>query len=146
CPGDSNFDQLDSDTDGAGDACDNDDDNDTVPDISDAFPLDATESRDSDGDGVGDNADVFPVNAFESHDTDGDGVGDNGDAFPTDPYKSQEVNMELVAKSEVEPEPDAEVKTGGAAADSGGGSINPGIVLLFCVAAACVRRKGRYKG
>ncbi len=36
---------------------DADDDNDGVPDISDAFPLDPTESVDTDGDGIGDNAD-----------------------------------------------------------------------------------------
>ena len=37
-----------------------DTDGDGVPDSSDAFPNDASESRDSDGDGVGDNADYAP--------------------------------------------------------------------------------------
>ena len=37
-----------------------DTDGDSVPDSSDAFPNDASESRDSDGDGVGDNADHAP--------------------------------------------------------------------------------------
>ena len=41
-----------------GDACDLDDDNDGVPDVDDAFPLDETESVDTDGDGIGNNADL----------------------------------------------------------------------------------------
>jgi hypothetical protein len=44
-----------------------------VPDSSDAFRLDPTESVDTDGDGVGDNADA---------DDDGDGIPDAQDAFP----------------------------------------------------------------
>ncbi|MDC0068277.1 thrombospondin type 3 repeat-containing protein, partial [Gammaproteobacteria bacterium] len=58
---------------------DNDDDNDGVDDIDDAFPLDASESADSDGDGLGDNFDPYPL----STDGDGDGVTDDIDAFPT---------------------------------------------------------------
>ena len=46
-----------------------DDDNDGVPDASDA-PLDASDSVDTDGDGIGNNAD---------DDDDGDGVLDNAD-------------------------------------------------------------------
>ena len=53
--------QDDFDGDGAGDACDPDDDNDGVDDESDAFPLDPTEAYDSDGDGFGDNSDPFPL-------------------------------------------------------------------------------------
>jgi hypothetical protein len=59
-------------------------DGDGVPDASDAFPNDASETTDTDGDGVGDNADVFPSDASETTDTDGDGVGDNADAYPND--------------------------------------------------------------
>jgi len=79
-----NLDQLDTDNDSRGNACDNDDDNDGVLDSQDAFPLDNTESSDSDSDGVGDNTDWAPNDSSESVDTDGDGVGDNADALPTD--------------------------------------------------------------
>lgn len=72
----------------AGFSQDNDDDADGVPDIDDAFPLDASESVDSDNDGVGDNADAFPLDANEVFDSDGDGVGDNADLFPLDPSES----------------------------------------------------------
>ncbi|MGC1439687.1 MAG: putative Ig domain-containing protein [Burkholderiaceae bacterium] len=83
----------DTDGDGIPDTTDPDDDNDGVLDISDAFPLDATESVDTDGDGQGNNADTdddndgtpdasdaFPLDAAESVDTDGDGQGNNADA------------------------------------------------------------------
>lgn len=76
---------------------DNDDDNDGVFDISDAFPLNFSESVDTDRDGVGvgDNSDVFPTDASETVDTDSDGTGNNAntdddgvadalDAFPLD--------------------------------------------------------------
>ena len=43
---------------------DDDDDNDGILDINDAFPLDSTENVDTDSDGVGDNSDL---------DDDGDG-------------------------------------------------------------------------
>ena len=69
-----------------------DDDDDGVADISDDFPLDATESVDTDSDGIGNNADTdddgdgvldvnddFPLDATESVDTDGDGTGNNAD-------------------------------------------------------------------
>jgi hypothetical protein len=82
----------DFDYDGLGDNADTDDDNDSVLDIDDAFPNDATESSDIDGDGIGDNADPdddndgvpdhqdgFPYDANENTDTDGDGIGDNAD-------------------------------------------------------------------
>jgi hypothetical protein len=49
-----NSEQTDTDSDDIGDVCDTDDDNDGVPDTTDAFPLDATESVDTDGDGMGD--------------------------------------------------------------------------------------------
>jgi beta-lactam-binding protein with PASTA domain len=68
CPDDSDPNQLDTDQDGQGDACDDDDDNDGVTDSNDRFPLDATESSDSDDDGIGDNADP---------DDDNDGMPDD---------------------------------------------------------------------
>lgn len=101
CPTDSNADQLDSDNNGLGNACDADDDGDGVNDTNDAFPLDPNETTDTDNDGVGNNADndddgdgvndgedAFPLNPAESADTDADGVGDNADAFPNDPTET----------------------------------------------------------
>ncbi|MBT3427326.1 MAG: hypothetical protein HN432_11995 [Gammaproteobacteria bacterium] len=114
CVAVANADQADFDEDGAGDACDDDDDNDGVLDSQDAFPLDAGESVDTDADGTGNNADsdddgdgvadaddAFPLDAAESVDTDndgtgnnadndddGDGVDDTDDAFPLDPTRS----------------------------------------------------------
>ncbi|ASV30985.1 T9SS type B sorting domain-containing protein [Maribacter cobaltidurans] len=92
CPSIANTDQLDTDNDGDGDACDTDDDNDGTPDSEDAFPLDENEDTDTDGDGTGDNADTdddgdgtpdseddFPLDPTEDTDTDGDGTGDNSD-------------------------------------------------------------------
>ena len=93
-PSTANPDQLDTDGDGVGDVEDTDDDNDGEPDVSDVFPLDATETIDTDGDGVGDNADtdldndgvldvtdncLYIVNAAQT-DTDADGLGDVCDA------------------------------------------------------------------
>jgi len=72
CPLISNSDQVDSDDDGQGDACDTDDDDDGVEDESDDFPLDEAESVDTDGDGIGNNADT---------DDDGDGYLDAHEEF-----------------------------------------------------------------
>ncbi|AKH68949.1 thrombospondin type 3 repeat-containing protein [Spongiibacter sp. IMCC21906] len=74
CVNDANADQLDFDSDGAGDVCDNDDDNDEVADSEDDFPLNSEETTDSDSDGIGDNAD---------NDDDNDGVLDGDDEQPT---------------------------------------------------------------
>jgi alpha-tubulin suppressor-like RCC1 family protein len=77
CVSVSNTDQLNTDGDAQGDVCDNDDDNDGVADVSDAFPLDATESVDTDSDGIGDNADTTP-----NGDTDNDGIDNAADNCP----------------------------------------------------------------
>lgn len=83
CPATGNSDQLNTDGDAKGNACDNDDDNDGTLDSADAFPLDDTEDADADGDTVGDNADNCPVTANEDQaDSDGDQVGDVCDDLP----------------------------------------------------------------
>jgi len=51
-------------------------DGDGVPDVNDAYPLDATESADTDGDGIGNHADP---------NDDNDGLPDADDPFPLDP-------------------------------------------------------------
>lgn len=56
-----------------------DSDSDGVPDTSDAFPFDPTETADSDSDSVGDSVDAFPNDPRETLDTDSDGVGNNAD-------------------------------------------------------------------
>jgi hypothetical protein len=66
CPSDSNTDQLDTDGDLAGNACDTDDDNDGVLDVNEpglgTDPLVA----DSDGDGTNDGSDPCPTDASDS--------------------------------------------------------------------------------
>ena len=79
CPVEANNDQIDTDEDGRGDACDADDDNDSVLDEDDLYPLDAREWADNDGDEIGDNAD---------DDDDNDGVKDVDDDFPLDPTRT----------------------------------------------------------
>jgi len=97
CPGISNADQVDLDGDGIGDVCDDDIDGDGVTNVTDAFPLDATETTDTDTDGIGNNADtdddndglldieedinangIFEAGETDSlnSDTDGDGYND----------------------------------------------------------------------
>lgn len=77
CPNVPNQNQIDSDEDTVGDACDSDDD---TSDELDAFPLDPTESFDSDEDGIGDNSDNCPLVANSGQiDTDGDAEGNECD-------------------------------------------------------------------
>ena len=66
---------IDSDGDGLVNGVDDDDDNDGVLDVDDAFPIDASESIDTDGDGIGNNADT---------DDDNDGIYDEDDSAPLD--------------------------------------------------------------
>ncbi len=92
CPTVSNSDQINTDNDTLGNACDDDDDGDGVIDSEDAFPLDSTETTDTDSDGIGNNADTdddgdgvidsedaFPLDNTETTDTDSDGIGNNAD-------------------------------------------------------------------
>ena len=89
CRGLSNPSQVNGDGDGSGDDCDIDDDNDSVTDSEDAFPLDAAESRDNDGDGTGDNADA---------DDDNDGITDVEEARAgSDPKNSSSVPVTPVS-------------------------------------------------
>ena len=75
CPNAENADQVDTDSDGAGDACDDDDDNDGVLDGADNCPLVANPNQaNGDGDTDGDACDG---------DADGDGVADGSDNCPT---------------------------------------------------------------
>ncbi len=71
--------QYDFDGDGIGNNLDDDDDNDGIEDITDAFPFNPLESLDSDNDGVGDNTDSFPNDYTEQQDFDSDGIGDHSD-------------------------------------------------------------------
>jgi hypothetical protein len=77
----------DSDADGCQDIGeDNDDDNDLIIDILDAFPNDPSENTDTDGDGIGDNSDT---------DDDGDGWSDSMELIcETDPMLSQSVPLD----------------------------------------------------
>jgi hypothetical protein len=85
-----NSDQLDTDGDFVGNACDLDDDNDGVADNEDAFPLNSSESVDTDSDGIGNNAD---------QDDDGDGVADILDAFPLDPSETMDTDLDGIGNN-----------------------------------------------
>jgi hypothetical protein len=79
CPLIPNTDQLDTDSDGNGNVCDGDDDNDGVTDNLDQFPLNRSESVDSDKDGMGDNFEntyaLDPLHAADAaFDLDSDGL------------------------------------------------------------------------
>lgn len=93
CPYAINPDQLDSNSDGQGDACQGDGDNDGVTDAGDNCPaapnVDQVDSdgdlagnacdSDDDNDGITDSKDLWPLDPLESADSDNDGTGNNAD-------------------------------------------------------------------
>ncbi|MBS9784251.1 thrombospondin type 3 repeat-containing protein, partial [Candidatus Gracilibacteria bacterium] len=97
CPLVVNANQLDTDSDGKGDACDSDDDGDgysdevekkagTDPLDPESKPADLdgdgkpdSDDEDIDGDGHNNDEDAFPTDKNEWEDADGDGIGDNAD-------------------------------------------------------------------
>ncbi|MDZ7870596.1 MAG: S8 family serine peptidase [Rheinheimera sp.] len=115
----------DVDSDGILNDADTDNDNDSVPDSSDAMPYNPTETIDSDQDGLGNNADpdddndgtpdvgdAFPLDPTETLDTDKDGIGNNADpdddndgvadtadAFPLDPKESVDTDKDGIGNN-----------------------------------------------
>lgn len=80
CPTVFNNDQLDTEFDGMGDACDGDDDNDGIPDGSDPFPLDTdNDGQDNAVDDDDDNDGILDVNDTYPLDTDNDGLDNAAD-------------------------------------------------------------------
>jgi hypothetical protein len=92
CPALANNNQLDTDSDGLGDICDSDDDNDGMPDVYEARvglnPLVADADGDADGDGLTNLEEFeFGTDPFNA-DSDGDGINDKLDNNPTVPDES----------------------------------------------------------
>lgn len=80
CIDTANPEQVNSDSDSLGNACDPDDDNDGLNDEFDPFPLDPYEQVDTDSDGVGDNGDNCPsVGNADQLNSDTDSLGNECD-------------------------------------------------------------------
>lgn len=84
----------DVDGDGLANDIDPDDDNDGVPDASDAFPLDPSEWADADGDLIGDVLDA---------DDDGDGVGDDHNENGAPDHEERDFDGDGVKRAEAVP-------------------------------------------
>lgn len=82
--------QLDTDSDGEGDVCDDDDDGDFTLDVNDQLPLDPNETSDMDNDGIGDNSDL---------DRDGDGVNNLQDYYPNDPSEQYDTDQDGIGNN-----------------------------------------------
>ena len=115
----------DVDSDGILNEADTDNDNDSIPDSSDAMPYNPTEILDSDQDGLGNNADpdddndgtpdvsdALPLDPKETLDTDKDGIGNNADpdddndgvadtadAFPLDPKETTDTDKDGIGNN-----------------------------------------------
>jgi len=87
CPNVHNPDQLDTDNDNIGDACDSDADNDGFNNEIDSFPLNSQEQLDADSDGIGNNSDL---------DDDNDGLNDDLELHHgLDPLVANSVNQDF---------------------------------------------------
>lgn len=111
CPLFSNSDQINSDLDTMGDACDTDDDEDGWSDLLEidcdtdslnpnSIPIDTDKDNicdiidvDDDNDGVDDYVDAFPLDSNEFEDTDNDGIGDFEDIDDDNDGFSDEIEI-----------------------------------------------------